>query len=101
MNQIIDRQSFVISVNVRTLTGVDHPSQVSLPMNSRFAADALVLRSIIYDGDEVDLNDVIQVWCNITYDELIAASTNDKQSTQVCNSFLKISNAFQTGNFLL
>ena len=48
MNQIVDRQTFVISVNVRTLTGVDYPSQVSLPMNLGFAADALLLRSIIY-----------------------------------------------------
>ena len=51
-------------------------------------------------GEEVDLNDVIHVWCNITYVQLIAGFSNDNQSTQFCNSIFKTSNTFQTGNLL-
>ena len=74
---IIERQTFIISVNFNTMTGVVY-SQVQLPINLRFAADELVLKSIIYNntGAVADVDDVIQIWCNLTSDNLIGAFPN-------------------------
>ena len=94
MKQIIDTPTVVISVNLNLMNSVDRPSQVQLPMNLRFAADELVLKSIVYGGSQVDVDDIIQIWFNITNDNIIGSFTN-------AIPHFKISNTFQTGNFML
>ena len=69
---IIQRQTFVISVNFATA-----PSELVIPMALRFVADELVLKSINYNvAAAVDVSDVIQIWCNITEDGLIGSFPN-------------------------
>ena len=102
---IIDRQTFVISINCFAFTGAV-PSQVQLPMNLRFAADELVLKSIVYNnsGATADVDDVVQVWCNVTNDGLIGAFPNSPTQVPVflgLDSHFTINNTFQTGNFIL
>lgn len=101
---IIDRQTFVISVNLSTFVPgpPEIPSQVTLPMNLRFAADELILKSINYNiGAGVDMADIVQIWCNITNDGLIGAFPNDFSVSQINNQHFRINNTFQTGNFVL
>ena len=105
MRDKIDRQTFVISVNLETLTGAI-PSQVQLPMNLRFASDELILKSIIYNnsGATADIDDVVQIWCNVTNDGLIGAFPNSPLQTPVflqLDQHFTINNTFQTGNFVL
>ena len=105
MRDKIDRQTFVISVNLETLTGAI-PSQVQLPMNLRFASDELILKSTIYNnsGATADIDDVVQVWCNVTNDGLIGAFPNSPLQTLVflqLDQHFTINNTFQTGNFVL
>ena len=49
----------------------------------------------------MDLDDVIQVWCNIKNDNIIGAFPNAIQSSQMHNTHFTINNTFQTGNFVL
>ena len=44
MTNVIDRQTVVFSINLATLL----PSMAQIPMNLRFAADELVLKSLAY-----------------------------------------------------
>lgn len=105
---IIDRQTFLISVNLATfLPGPPEvPAQVQLPMNLRFAADELILKTIVYNnsGAVADTDDVVQIWCNVTNDGLIGAFPNSPLqapvSLQLDNHF-SLNNTFQTGNFVL
>ena len=111
MTHITDRQTFVISINCETfivnpLTGVGTPSQIQLPMNLRFAADELILKSIVYRNTSAtpDIGDVVQIWCNITNDNLIGAFPNSSTAVPMFLSLdhhFTISNTFQTGNFIL
>jgi hypothetical protein len=103
MNHIVDRQTFVISVNFANMTGAVH-SQVILPMNLRFTADELVLKSITYNTPGAggpDVDDVIQIWCNVTNDGLIGAFPNSLANSINHNEHFRISNNFQNGNFML
>ena len=101
MSDIIDRQIFVISVNLSTLYGAI-PSQVQLPMNLRFSADTLVLKSVIYEfGAAGDIDDAVQIWCNVTNDNLIGAFPYNIRGSYHHNEQFSISNTFQTGNFVL
>ncbi len=102
MHNIIDRQTFVISINLFTFTGLV-AAQVSLPMNLRFAADELILKSISYrpvTGTN-DVDDSVQIWCNITNDGLIGSFSNTNNFTYHHDEHFRISNNFQTGNFVL
>ena len=106
MMNIIDRQTVVISVNLNTLTGVANPSQVNLPMNLRFVADELVLKTIVYNnsGPTADVDGIVQMWCNITNDNLIGAFPNSPTQVPVfmqLDNHFKIGNNFQNGNFIL
>jgi len=104
----IPRQTFVISVNLNTMTG-DIPSRVQLPMNLRFPANELILKSISYANPDglahPDVPDVIQISCNVTNDNLIGSFPNSGfNSFPVFSSLenhLSISNTFQTGNLVL
>ena len=109
MSNIIDRQTLIISVNLVTFTivgGVETLAQVTLPMNLRFAADELILKSIIYNntGPNGDVDDNVQIWCNITNDNLIGAFPNTPLQNPIIvslNQHYRIANSFQTGNFVL
>ena len=114
MTHITDRQTFVISINCETfivnpLTGVGTPSQIQLPMNLRFAADELILKSIIYNNTSLtaDLDDIVQIWCNITNDGIIGSFPNVGNGVAKFpiysshNDDFRINNTFQTGNFIL
>ena len=53
MKEVIDRQTFVISVNLytfNTILEVETKSQVQLPMNLRFAAEEVIIKNITYCG---------------------------------------------------
>lgn len=103
---IVDRQTFVISVNLNTLNEslvVPLASQVNLPMNLRFAADELIVKSIAYHTKPgtADVEDTVQIWCNITNDGLIGAFPNTSALSYQHNEHFRISNSFQNGNFVL
>ena len=103
MSQIIDRQIVIVSVNLLTLTGVNNPSQVSIPINLRFSANELVVKSIGYrsvDGN-ADVSDLVQIWCNITNDSLIGSFPNISNLQVQHDDHFCISNTFQSGNFVL
>ncbi len=105
MNNIIDRQTFIISINClnfATVGPIETKSQIQLPMNLRFAADELILKSINYNVPvNTDISDIVQIWCNITNDGLIGSFPNDIAVYQQHNEHFTISNSFQTGNFII
>ena len=58
MTNVIDRQTVVFSINLALLL----PSVAQIPMNLRFAADELVLKSITYSpGAVLDVGDMVQI----------------------------------------
>ncbi len=104
-NNIADRQTVVISINCATFNLAGVKSEVTLPMNLRFAADELVVKNISYIGPGTDLPDVVQIWCNITTDGLIGSFPNSGNNSlptfpSSANHF-RINNTFQYGNFVL
>ena len=107
MSNIIDKQTFVISVNLATLTGAI-PSQVTLPMTLTFVADDMILKSLIYHNTAVlvnaDIDDIVQVWCNLPNDKIICAFPNAPNPVAVAlqlDQAFRLSNRFQSGNFVL
>ena len=107
MSHVIDRQTVIISVNFVTFVPgpPEVPSIVSLPINLRFAADELILKTITYSANNVavDVNDNVQIWCNRTDDNLIGsfpnAGVNNFPVFLTPNQHFRLSNTFQTGNF--
>ena len=97
MNHIIDRQTFIFSINMNAFV------QIQTPLNLRFAADELILKSIVYNTRDPnnDSPNVVQIWCNITNDNLIGVFPNNAALCQQFDSHFRINNAFQTGNFVL
>lgn len=92
---IIDRQTLLVSVNLLNLV----PSQIQMPVNLRFAADELVLKSIVYNvAAGVDVDNVVLIWCSITNDGLIGSFANNSVFNRKCNEHFTINNTFQTGN---
>ena len=89
---IIDRQTVLISVDFNSLT----TSEIQSPINLRFAADELILKSISYSGNPADENINVQIWCNITNDNLIGAFPAKSPVALYLNSHFRISNSFQT-----
>src|SRR5690606_32156428 len=78
MSNIIDRQTFVFSISLfdfTTVGGVENRAEVQIPLNLRFAADELVVKSINYNATfrSSDVPDVVQIWCNITNDNIIGS----------------------------
>jgi hypothetical protein len=98
-----DCQSFIVSINCNTFTGAVS-SIVTLPMNLRFAADAMIVKSIAYNakGAQNDVNDTVQIWCNLTNDQIIGSfpntGINNIPVSTYLNSHFMLSNTFQTGN---
>ncbi len=105
MDNVSDRQTFVISINCATFNPNGVKSTIILPMNLRFAADELVLKCISYHPAQaavgVDRDDTIQIWCNVTNDGLIGSFSNFNNFTIRHDEHFRISNSFQTGNFIL
>lgn len=95
---IIDRQTLVFSIDLSN-EGAD---ATQTPMNLRFAADELILKSISYNNvGNADTDDVVQIWCNITNDQLIGSFPNNTAVFLALNSHFQISNKFQVGVFEL
>jgi hypothetical protein len=98
MTNILDRQTFVFSVNLNNAGA----NVIQTPISLRFAADELILKSISYNNvGNNDTTDVVQIWCNITNDNLIGSFPNNDTVFQTLNSHFRISNTFQTGIFEL
>ena len=73
MTNVIDRQTVVFSINLALLL----PSVAQIPMNLRFAADELVLKSLTYSpGGVADVGDMVQIWCSLTNDNLMGTFPN-------------------------
>ena len=95
MTNVIDRQTVVFSINLALLL----PSVAQIPMNLRFAADELVLKSITYSpGAVLDVGDMVQIWCSLTNDNLIATFPNGVGLSYQHDEYFRLSNSFQTGN---
>ena len=95
---ILDRQTFVFSVDFNNFNG-NTPSEIKTGVNLRFNADELILKSIVYNtrtGDP-DTDDVIQIWCDQTDDNLLAAFPNGATVFQQHDEHFRISKKFQSG----
>ena len=93
---IIDRQTLIFSINLAKT------KIMQTPVALRFAADELILKQISYNvAAAVDTPSVVQIWCNITHDNLIGTFPNDSAVWQIHDHHFKISNTFQTGVFEL
>lgn len=98
MTNIIDRQTLVFSFNLSTLL----PSIASVPINLRFAADELVLKSVSYTPVPVpappgvgDIADMVQIWCNKTNDNLLTAFPNNLGQSSQHDEHFRLSNSLQ------
>lgn len=97
MNNIIDRQTFIISVNFATAA-----ASINIPMNLRFAADMLVVKSILYTiTGGADVDEMVQIWCNITNDNIIGVFSNNTRVGLHHNEHFSLNNTFQIGNMNL
>ena len=98
MTNVIDRQTVVFSINLALLL----PSVAQIPMNLRFAADELVLKSLTYSpGAVADVDDMVQIWCSLTNDNLIGSFPNGIGQSYQHDEHFRLSNSFQTGNITL
>jgi len=92
MTNIIDRQTLVFSFNLNTLL----PSVASVPINLRFAADELVLKSLSYSPAGVgDVPDLVQIWCNKTNDNLLTSFPNDLGQSYQHDEHFRLNNSLQ------
>ena len=96
MTNVIDRQTVVISINFATLL----PSQAIVPLNLRFSADEIVLKSLTYSFTVGDLVDAVQIWCDKTCDGLITSFPNGISLNYQHNEHFRLTNTFQTGNIV-
>jgi hypothetical protein len=95
MNHIIDRQTFVFSVNLNGL----NPSLIQTQVNLRFAADELILKNLTYNNVGAgDTDDVVQIWCDRTNDGLLCSFGNNTTIYQYHDDRFRLNNTFQTGN---
>ena len=94
MTNVADRQTIVISINLTTLL----PSQSIVPLNLRFAADEIVLQSLMYSPAAGDVADAVQIWCDKTCDGLIGSFPNNTATNSKRNEHFRLTNTFQTGN---
>ena len=99
MTRIVNRQSFVFCFD---FDGSVLPSIINTNLNLRFQADEMVVKSITYamETNSVDTSELIQIWCNITSDNIIGAFPNLDPNTQSPNHHFTV-NKFQTGSFVL
>ncbi len=101
---IIDKQTVIISVALFGLFGATNPSQVQVPMNLRFAADELIVKSISYNNNtslNADISQTVQIWCDKTNDGLIGSFPNSVNASYHHDEHFRLNSTFQTGNVLL
>ena len=100
---IIERQTVVISINCNTMNPTGISSQVTLPMNLRFAADELVVKNIAYSANSAtnDVSNTVQIACLQTNDNLIGCFPNSNTFAVSHNDHFKLNNKFQVGNLSL
>ena len=104
MTNVADKQTFVISTALILMNPANKLSQVQLPMNLRFAADELILKSITYNNNVIvfpDISSTVGIWCNVTNDGLIGSFPNSHNASFHHDEHFRINNTFQTGNFVL
>ena len=103
MNKVIeDRQTFVFSVDIALLVAAN-TSRITNGINLRFAADKLILKSLAYKNlpGIVDVSDLVQIWCNLTNDNLIASFPNNGTVFQRHDEHFSLSNRyFQSGQIV-
>ena len=99
MATVIDRQTLVISVNLNTMTLINTPSEIQVPVNLRFAADELIFKWLSYKAVAAngDTDDVVQIWCNVTNDGIIGSFPNNSAVNQGPDAHFTLNNTFQTG----
>ena len=98
-SNIHDRQTLIFSVDMGTLA-LASTSQIQCPVNLRFAADEVILKSICYNtiAATPDTDDMVQIWCNITNDGLLTSFPNNTAFLSYADIYFKLNNTFQTGN---
>ena len=109
MNDIISRQVIIISINcenfhIDPVTFAGTPSIINVPINLRFAANELstTFNCVWVGHGGVDTDDVIQIYCSITNDNIIGAFPNGSQSSILPNQQFSLNNTyFQTGTMTL
>lgn len=95
MSNICDRQTMVFSFNLTLLL----PSVAVVPMNLRFAADEMILKSVTYSPvANADIGDSVNIWCDKTNDGIIATFANGIGLSYQHDEHFRLSNSFQTGN---
>jgi hypothetical protein len=103
MHEIIDRQTFVFSIDMASLA-VANKSYIQTAVNLRFAADELVLKALTYQGIPAsaggtdDTDDMVQIWCNLTNDGLLTAFPNNTAFQSFADLHFTLNNTFQSGN---
>ena len=103
MKNIVDRQTFIFSFNFF----VNESSQILTQLNLLFPADELVVKNISYAPfsldplAQVDVPTVVQIWCNVTNDNLIGTFSTGTSNSTVHNNQFALSNTFQNGQFIL
>lgn len=91
-SNVVDRQTIVLSFNLTTLL----PSIAEVPINLRFKADELVVKSLSYSLDAVaDVPNMVQIWCNKTVDNLIATFPNAIPISVHHDTHFRLSNSLQ------
>ena len=97
MTNIADKQTVILLINLATLL----PTQAIVPINLRFAADELALKSLTYSPSGIaDVADAVQIWCDQTCDGLIASFPNGIALNYQHNEHFRLTNTFQTGNIV-
>ena len=97
-NIVIDRQTFVFSVNLNAL----NPSQIQTPVNLRFVAHELILKSLSYSTVNAtpDAKNLVQIWCNLTNDGLLTSFPNNQVLCTFPDLHFTLNNNFQAGNII-
>ena len=96
MTKILDQQVFVFSIDLLTATS----SQIATNINLRFAADALILKSVENNVTaQTDVAATVQIWTNVTNDGLIGAFPNDGVVFMCPNTCHRLNNSFQSGSY--
>ena len=97
-NIVIDRQTFVFSVNLNAL----NPSQIQTPINLRFVAHELILKSLSYSTVNAtpDTKNLVQIWCNLTNDGLLTSFPNNQVLCTFPDLHFTLNNNFQAGNII-
>ena len=95
-NFVTDRQTMVFTVDLYQLS----PSLIQVPINLRFHASEMILKSISYttNANHPDFDDNVQIWCDLTMDGLLTSFPNAGQFLSFCDLHFPLNNKnFQTG----